>query len=75
MPLEIKRKERENTQTLIHRFRKAIQQSGILLRARQNQFRKHSQSRGAKRRTALRKEELAEYYKKLKKLSKPDKRY
>jgi len=38
MPLEIKRKQRENVQTLMRRFQKAVQQSGILLEVRKRQL-------------------------------------
>lgn len=70
MVLEIKKQERETSQSLVRRFGKRIQQSGILLRARRNRFRKRPKSHQAKKRAALRREELKEEYKKLKKLGK-----
>ena len=70
MVLEIKKQERETSQSLVRRFGKRIQQSGILLRARRSRFRKRPKSHQAKKKAALRREELKEEYKKLKKLGK-----
>jgi len=44
MPLEIKKKQRENVQTLMRRFQKAVQQSGILLEVRKRQFAQRAKS-------------------------------
>jgi hypothetical protein len=54
MVLEVKKKERESSQNLVHRFTKVIRQSGILLDVRKKQFRKRSKSTLAKKRSALR---------------------
>lgn len=70
MVLEIKKQERETTQSLIRRFGRRVQQSGILVRARKIRFRKKAKSRQAKKKAALRREELKKEYKKLKKLGK-----
>ena len=70
MPLEAKKGERENSQSLIRRFTKRVQRSGILLRARKTRFRGRIKSQQMKKRTALRREEKKEEYKKLKKLGK-----
>lgn len=70
MSLEVKKQERETSQGLIRRFTKKVQQSGILLRARKNRFRRRSKSRQMKKRTALRREKLKKEYKKLMKLGK-----
>jgi ribosomal protein S21 len=75
MALEIKKQERETTQSLVRRFGRRIQQSGILLRARNGRFRKRPKSRQAQKRAALRREELKKEYKKLKKLGKPKDTY
>lgn len=71
MGLEIKKQSQEASQALIRRFTKGIRESGILLRARKQQFRTKPKSRQAKKRTALRREELRKEYERLKKLSKP----
>lgn len=70
MVLEVKKQERETAQSLVRRFGRRIQQSGILLRARHSRFRKRQKSRQGKKRAALRREELREEYKQLKKLGK-----
>lgn len=70
MSLEIKKGNRENSQSLIRRFTKRIKQSGILHRARRNQFRRRSKSHQMEKRAALRKEERRKEYEKLRKLGK-----
>lgn len=70
MPLEIKKQERESSQSLIFRFTKAIKQSGILLRARKIRFKRKEKSRDMKKKEALRKEEMKKEYERLKKIGK-----
>ncbi len=70
MALEVKKQERETAQSLVRRFGKRVQQSGILLRARKTRFNARPKSRQAKKKAALRREELRKEYKKLKKLGK-----
>ena len=67
MPLEIKKQERESSQSLIFRFTKAIKQSGILLRARKIRFKRKEKSRDMKKKEALRREEMKKEYERLKK--------
>ncbi len=68
MAVEAKKQERENSQGLIRRFSRKVQQSGVLLRARANRFYKRSKSPEMKKRAALRREKLRREYEKLKKL-------
>ncbi len=68
MPLEVKKNERETAQSLIRRFTKGMQQSGILIRARKARFKARTKSNQMKKRGALRREELRIEYDKLKKL-------
>jgi len=68
MALEIRKQNRETSQSLIRRFTKRLQQSGILLRARRIRFRQRSKSRQMKKRAALRREEIKKEYERLKKL-------
>lgn len=68
MALEIKRKERENSQGLVRRFTKAVQQSGILIRARKKRFKHREKSEGTKKKAALRREESKKEYEKLRKM-------
>ena len=70
MTLEVKKQERETAQSLVRRFGRRMQQSGILIRARKNRYRKRPKSRQAKKKAALRREELKQEYIKLKKLGK-----
>ena len=70
MALEIKRKEKESVQSLIYRFTRAVQQSGILVRAREKMYKDRNISEEKKKRAALRREEMKKYYEKLKKLGK-----
>ncbi len=62
MPLEVKRQNRETSQSLVRRFGRRVQQSGILLRARKIRFREKQKSEQMKKRAALRREELRKEY-------------
>jgi len=68
MALEVKKQERETSQSLVRRFTKRMQQSGLLMRARKNRFKRRPKSNQMKKRTALRREELKIEYEKLRKL-------
>lgn len=70
MVLEIKKQEKENSQSLIRRFSKSVKLSGILLEARKRRFTERRKSRQMKKRSALRREQLKMEYKKLEKLGK-----
>lgn len=70
MALEVKRKEKENIQNLIRRFTKAVQKSGILIRAREKLYRDRNLSEEKRKRKALRREEMTKYYQRLEKLGK-----
>ncbi len=68
MPLKVERQDRENTQSLIRRFTKAIKKSGILKEARKNRFRQRPLSDKAKKEAALRKDKIKRDYEKMDKL-------
>ena len=70
MVLEVKKKERENSQNLVRRFTKRVQQSGILRNARKTRFRHREKSRNMEKEAALRREKMKSEYEKLKKLGK-----
>lgn len=70
MPLEVKKRPRETSLALAHRFTKSIQQSGILLRARKVRFRERGKSRQMEKRAAIRRDERKKEYQKLRKLGK-----
>ena len=70
MPLKIYKKERETSQNLIRRFKKAIHRSGILLEKRKRTFRKRQKSKNLKRKSALRRNKIKKEYERLEKLGK-----
>ena len=71
MALEVRKKDKETSQSLVHRFTKVVRQSGVLLQVRKGQFHKRSKSALAKKRSALRKVEVRAERKKADKLAKP----
>ena len=71
MTLEVRKKDRENSQNLIHRFTKVVRQSGILLEVRGKQFKKRQKSKLAKKKSALRRVKLIAEKKRQEKLAKP----
>ncbi|KKQ21618.1 MAG: hypothetical protein A3G45_02760 [Candidatus Staskawiczbacteria bacterium RIFCSPLOWO2_12_FULL_37_15] len=52
--LQVRKKERESPQNLVHRFTRVVRQSGVLLQVRGKQFHKRTKSDLAKKRSALR---------------------
>lgn len=71
MALEVKRKEKESSQNLVHRFTKVVRQSGVLLELRSKQFKKRAKSTLVKKRSALRRVRLRAEKRMQEKLSKP----
>jgi len=71
MALQVTKKDRETSQSLVHRFTKTVRQSGLLLQLRKGQFHKRAKSALAKKRSALRKVELRAEKKIAEKLAKP----
>lgn len=70
MALEIRKKERETSQSLVRRFTKSVQQSGILVRARKTRFRVRKKSDDMQKKAALRRIKMKKEYEILKKLGK-----
>jgi len=70
MALEIKKQERESTQSLVRRFTKAIRGSGILVRARKIRFKERKKSGAMQKRAAKTRDERKKKYEALKKLGK-----
>ncbi|MBZ1345191.1 MAG: hypothetical protein KY055_00910 [Candidatus Nealsonbacteria bacterium] len=68
--MEVKKQIKENNQTLIRRFLKAVKRSGILVRARKVRFRQRKKSKQMKKQSALRREIKKIEYEKLEKLGK-----
>lgn len=71
MVLEVKKKEKESPQSLVHRFTKTVRQSGVLLEVRGKQFRKRAKSDLAKKRSALKRVQNKEKKRLEEKMSKP----
>ena len=68
--VKVRRQGKESPHTLIYRFKKAVQESGILLRKRQIMFKERPKSKEKKKEAALRRERMKKYYEKLEKLGK-----
>lgn len=62
MALEVKRKEKENNNSLVHRFTRSVIQSGIIKEARSRRFFQRPLSENAKKKEALRKIRAKEEY-------------
>ena len=56
--IEIKKKKRESTGSLMRRFNKRVRQSGVLLSARKNQYFEKSKNKRQQKISALRRERL-----------------
>lgn len=66
----VKRKDRETTSSMLRRFTRRVQQSGILLRARKTRFYETAPSRRSLRQKALRRLKLLKERERLIKLGK-----
>ena len=70
MAIEVKKRERETAQSLLRRFSKRVQQSGILIRARRNRFYVPLLTKRQKKLNALRRQKIQKEKEKLYKLGK-----
>jgi len=66
--IEVKKKEGETTRSLLRRFSRRIQQSGILIRARRARFREKEKTKREKRASALRRIKIVREKEKLRKM-------
>ena len=66
--IEVRRKEGESFDSLLKRFGRKIQQSGVLIRARKIRYHARNKSRNLRRRSALRREELRREREEMKRL-------
>ena len=69
--VEVKKREGESFESLLRRFNRKIQQSGVLIRARKIQFYDPPKSRNLARVSARRRAELAEQREELRRMGKP----
>lgn len=70
--IEVKRKERETSESLIRRFGRRVQQSGVLVRARKVRFRGEEKSKREIREGALYRGQVKKIVDRLKKMGKFD---
>lgn len=70
--IQVKKKERETAESLIRRFSRRVQQSGVLRQVRKLRFRAEEQSRDKRRSEALYKVKIRKEINRLKKLGKFD---
>ncbi len=68
--VEVKRKENESFDSLLRRFNRKIQQSGVLVRARKTRFFEPVKSRNLQRSIAIRRGELREIREEMKRTGK-----
>lgn len=73
--VEVKRKEGEGIASLIRRFSRKIQQSGILLNARKTRFYKKPKSKLRIREEAKMRQEITKIKEKLRKLGKDEEEF
>jgi ribosomal protein S21 len=70
--IQVRKKDRENSESLIRRFSRRIQQSGVLMQARRNRFQSDKKSKQEQRNEALYKVEIRKEINKLKKIDRFD---
>lgn len=70
--IQVKKKEKETTDSLIRRFSRRVQQSGVLMRARKSRFNFDEKSKIEKRKEALYKVKIRKEIDLLKKMDKFD---
>ena len=70
--IQVKRKEKETAESLIRRFSRRVQQSGVLKHVRKLRFREEEKSRPKRRQEALYKVKIRKEISRLKKLGKFD---
>lgn len=66
--IEVKKRDRENPRSLLRRFTRRIQQSGILIRARKARFRERERTKKERRDSALRRVKIGHEKEKLRKM-------
>jgi len=70
--IEVKKKDRESSESLIRRFNRRVQQSGVLVRARKSRFRVEEKSKRQMRAGAMYKQKVKTIVDRLKKMGKFD---
>ncbi len=70
--IEVKKKDRESSESLIRRFSRRVQQSGVLVNVRKNRFRVEEKTKRQIREGAMYKDKVRKVVNKLKKMGKFD---
>ena len=70
--IEVKKKDRETSESLTRRFSRRVQQTGVLVQARRSRFRADKKSKREKIAGAIYKEKVKKVVNKLKKMGKFD---
>lgn len=70
--VEVRRKEGESVESLLRRFTKRVQQSGVLLRAKRARFYEPAKTKREQREDALRRKQIRERKEYLRKIGKLD---
>lgn len=73
--VEVKRRDNENANSLIRRFTRKVQQSGVLLTARKIRFFQPVKSKLRVRREAKMREEITQIKEKLRKIGKDEEKF
>jgi small subunit ribosomal protein S21 len=73
--VEVKKKDNESFDSLLRRFNRKIQQSGVLIRARKIRFWQSPKSRNLQKVAARRRAQIKQEKDEIKRLSKPVKKY
>ncbi len=73
--VEVKKKDNESFESLLRRFNRKIQQSGVLVRARRIRFFEAPKSRNLQKVAARRRAQIKQQKEEFKKFSKPVKKY
>ena len=68
--MKIQKQQKETSQSLVYRFTKAVQKSGVLIEARKRKFVKREKSENLQQRAALVRKTKKKEFLKLKKLGK-----
>ncbi len=68
--IEVRRRDNESSESLLRRFSKRVQQSGVLLRAKKRRFYEKGKNKRAQRVDALRRLDIREQREMLRKLGK-----
>lgn len=68
--IEVRRREKESVESLLRRFTRRVQQSGVLIEARKSQFRQPKKSKLRIRQEAIKRDEIKAEKEKLRKLGK-----